>query len=63
MAAVFQYRARDALGKEHEGTVEAQSQEEAVGQLRRDGLAVLEIDEDAGVSILRRAFAVRTSST
>jgi type IV pilus assembly protein PilC len=52
MSAVFQYRARDTLGKEHAGTVEASTQEDAVQQLRRDGLAVLEIDEDAGVSLL-----------
>ncbi len=41
----FQYRVRDPLGKTHEGTLEASSQEEATQQLRRDGFQILELDE------------------
>lgn len=47
-ALTFQYRVRDALGKEHQGTVDAVNRDEAVQQLRRDGMQVLELDEDAG---------------
>lgn len=52
MSAVFQYRARDSLGKELSGVLEAASQEDAVQQLRRDGFQVIEIDEDTGVGFL-----------
>lgn len=44
----YQYRARDTLGNEHDGSVEASDREAAVQQLRREGLHVLEIDEDDG---------------
>ena len=44
----FQYRVRDALGKEHQGTVESVNRDEAVAQLRREGMQVLELEEDAG---------------
>jgi type IV pilus assembly protein PilC len=48
----FAYRVRDALGKEHDGTLDAPSRDEAVQQLRRQGMQVLEIDEDVGTSLL-----------
>ncbi|MCE9605283.1 MAG: type II secretion system F family protein [Planctomycetia bacterium] len=51
-AATFEYRVRDALGKEHEGTVDAQNQEDAVQILRRDGFQVIEIEEGGGGGIL-----------
>jgi type IV pilus assembly protein PilC len=44
----FEYRVRDALGKEHEGTIEAVNRDEAVQRLRRDGMQVIDIGEDAG---------------
>ena len=44
----FEYRVRDALGKEREGTIDAAGRDEAVQLLRREGLQVLEIDEDVG---------------
>ena len=34
----FQYRVRDTLGNVHEGTLEAESSDEATQQLRRDGV-------------------------
>lgn len=52
MATTFQYRVRDALGKEHEGAVNAVSQDDAVQHLRREGFQVVEIEEDVGVSLL-----------
>jgi len=57
----FQYRVRDPLGNEHEGTLEATSPEDAQQQLRRDGFRVLELaeadDDDGGL------FARRISRT
>jgi type IV pilus assembly protein PilC len=44
----FEYRVRDALGAEHEGTIDAVNREEAVQRLRRDGLQIIDIDEDTG---------------
>lgn len=55
----FQYRVRDSLGNEHEGTLDAVNRDEAVQQLRRDGLQVVDIEEDSGVGLfapgIRRA--------
>jgi type IV pilus assembly protein PilC len=48
----FQYRVRDALGNEHEGALDAVNRDEAVQQLRRDGLHVIELEEDAGIGLL-----------
>ncbi len=47
-SVTFEYRVRDALGKEREGTIDAAGRDEAVQLLRREGLQVLEIDEDTG---------------
>jgi type IV pilus assembly protein PilC len=44
----FEYKARDALGKTHDGSIEAASAEEATQQLRRDGFHVLAIEARAG---------------
>jgi len=44
----FEYRVRDALGAEHEGTIDAVNREDAVQRLRRDGLQIIDIDEDTG---------------
>jgi type IV pilus assembly protein PilC len=44
----FEYRVRDALGKEHEGTIDAVNREDAVQRLRRDGLQIIDIGEDGG---------------
>src|SRR5262245_10324558 len=43
----FAYQARDALGDLIEGTIEVASREEAIIRLKRDGLAVLELDEES----------------
>jgi type IV pilus assembly protein PilC len=52
-AISFDYKVRDVLGKVHEGTLEAESREEAATRLRRDGMQVLELDEEgAGWEIL-----------
>jgi type IV pilus assembly protein PilC len=44
----FTYQARDMLGKLIEGTLEVESRDEAVTRLKRDGLQVVELEEDAG---------------
>jgi len=54
----FDYKARDPLGKSHDGSIEAASAEEATQQLRRDGFQVLMIEENAGG---RGLFAKRVS--
>lgn len=56
MSLTFQYRARDALGNTHHGTLEAESADEASSQLRRDGFAVQELEEveAADFSVLSR---------
>lgn len=41
----FAYKARDPLGKTHDGTIEASSAEDATQQLRRDGFHVMQIEE------------------
>jgi type IV pilus assembly protein PilC len=43
----FAYQARDPLGEIIEGTLEVASRDEALSQLKREGLAVLELEEDA----------------
>lgn len=48
MTLTFEYRVRDALGRERDGTIDAAGREEAVQLLRREGLQVLEIDEETG---------------
>lgn len=42
----FLYQARDALGHRVEGSLQASSRDEVLAQLRRDGLAVLELEEE-----------------
>src|SRR5262245_10988006 len=42
----FDYRARDVLGKVHEGTIEAENRDEAASRLRRDGLQILDLEEE-----------------
>jgi len=44
----FAYQARDPLGQLIEGTLEVDSREEAVARLKRDGLQVLELEEETG---------------
>jgi type IV pilus assembly protein PilC len=44
----FAYQARDTLGKLIEGTLEVESREEASARLKRDGLMVIELDEETG---------------
>src|SRR5688572_25793825 len=43
----FAYQANDPLGELVEGTLEVGSREEAIARLKRDGLAVLELEEEA----------------
>lgn len=45
MSTTFQYSVRDPLGNVHDGSVDAVSREDAEQQLRRDGFAVLELQE------------------
>jgi len=44
----FAYQARDPLGELIEGTLEVSSRDEALARLKREGLAVLELDEEGG---------------
>jgi type IV pilus assembly protein PilC len=46
-AITFEFVARDPLGATQDGTVEAASREEAVQKLRRDGLQVIELEEES----------------
>src|SRR5262245_19648737 len=43
----FAYQAHDPLGELVEGTLEVASRDEAMAKLKRDGLAVLELEEEA----------------
>jgi type IV pilus assembly protein PilC len=43
----FEYKVRDALGKTHEGSIEAASADDATQELRRDGFAVLSLEESS----------------
>jgi type IV pilus assembly protein PilC len=43
----FEYVARDPLGAERDGTLEAASREEAIQKLRREGLQIVELEEEA----------------
>src|SRR5687768_9576367 len=53
----FAYQAQDALGELIEGTLEVSSREEAVAKLKREGLAVLELDEaQAGLELMQRGI-------
>jgi type IV pilus assembly protein PilC len=55
----FQYRVRDPLGNIVQGKLDAISVEDATQQLRRDGFAVLELDEDSGGGLLPRRVGKR----
>jgi type IV pilus assembly protein PilC len=51
----FAYQARDPLGDVIEGTLEVASRDEALSKLKREGLAVLELEEDAaGMDLMPR---------
>ncbi|HEX5104938.1 MAG TPA: type II secretion system F family protein [Pirellulaceae bacterium] len=51
----FAYQARDALGHATSGTLEVESRDDALSRLRRDGLTVVELEEDEShVSLIPR---------
>lgn len=51
----FDYSARDPLGHTHDGSIDAESRDEAIQQLNRDGFQVLQIDEgDDGLNLFPR---------
>jgi type IV pilus assembly protein PilC len=51
----FAYEARDPLGHVLEGTLEVGSRDEALARLKRDGLAVIALDEESvGFDLLTR---------
>lgn len=53
--ATFAYQARDPLGQISSGTLEVDTRDDAVARLKRDGLAVVELEEeDSGGSLLPR---------
>jgi len=55
----FAYTVRDPLGHTHNGSIEAATAEEATQQLRRDGLLVIELDEEdvAGFAFLQKGVS------
>ncbi|HEX3997283.1 MAG TPA: type II secretion system F family protein [Pirellulales bacterium] len=55
----FQYRVRDPLGNFVQGKLEAVSVEDAAQQLRRDGFAVVELEEDSSSGLLSRRISKR----
>ena len=63
----FAYQAHDPLGELVEGTLEVATREEAVGKLKREGLTVVELNEEArGIDLLparvRQADIIFTTS-
>jgi type IV pilus assembly protein PilC len=51
----FTYQARDPLGELIEGTLDVANRDEAVARLKREGLAVLELEEEgAGLDLMPR---------
>lgn len=46
-AITFEFVARDPLGATQDGTIEAASREDAIQRLRRDGLQVVELEEES----------------
>jgi type IV pilus assembly protein PilC len=55
----YAYQARDSLGKLIEGTLDVESREEAAARLKRDGLIVVELDEESGgVDLLPRRISL-----
>jgi type IV pilus assembly protein PilC len=53
----FAYQAQDALGELIEGTLDVSSRDEAVAKLKREGLAVLELDEaSSGMELMPRGI-------
>ncbi|MEX2176725.1 MAG: type II secretion system F family protein [Pirellulaceae bacterium] len=44
----YTYQARDTLGKLSEGSLDVESRDDALARLKRDGLQVLELEEDEG---------------
>jgi type IV pilus assembly protein PilC len=54
----FAYQARDTLGKLIEGTLEVESRDEAAARLKRDGLQIIELEEEsAGFELLPRRIS------
>src|SRR5262245_21298755 len=63
----FAYQAHDALGELIEGTLEVANRDEALARLKRDGLAVLELEEEGpGLDLMpsrvRQADIIFTTS-
>jgi type IV pilus assembly protein PilC len=51
----FAYQARDALGEVIEGSLDVSSRDEALARLKREGLAVLELEEEnSGLDLMPR---------
>jgi type IV pilus assembly protein PilC len=54
----YAYQARDTLGKLIEGTLEVESRDEATARLKRDGLQIIELEEEsAGFELLPRRIS------
>lgn len=55
MSTTFAYQARDPLGHMTSGTIEVESRDDAVSRLKRDGLQVVELEEESSsISLLPR---------
>jgi type IV pilus assembly protein PilC len=55
----FVYKAKDTFGKTINGWLQAASVEQAQQALRRDGLQILELEEDAGMGLFPRRVSRR----
>ena len=54
----YAYQARDTLGKLIEGTLEVESRDEAAARLKRDGLQIIELEEESvGFDLLPRRIS------
>lgn len=46
--SLFSYQARDPLGNTIQGTLEVETRDDALARLKRDGMQVIELDEEGG---------------
>lgn len=59
MTTTFEYRVRDSLGNTLDGTIEAETLDEASSQLRHDGFEVLNLEEGEDSPLIARRISKR----
>ncbi|MBN1912338.1 MAG: type II secretion system F family protein [Pirellulales bacterium] len=57
MTTTYEYKVRDSLGNTLDGTIDAETAEEASNQLRRDGFEVLDIEEGQDTPLVARRIS------